>query len=68
MYVPYLSKNFFHRPFLFNHIELNCPGDGSCSNEGNCDETTGTCICNFGFEGSQCEGTYMVYQKYLSNV
>ena len=37
---------------------MHCPGDGSCSNEGNCDETTGTCICNFGFEGSQCEGTW----------
>ena len=46
-----------HLTYLFMQ-ELYCPGNGSCSNEGNCDETTGTCICNFGFEGSECEGTW----------
>ena len=33
-----------------------CPGDGSCSNHGRCDTTVGSCICNPGFEGTQCEG------------
>ena len=37
-------------------IEFNCPGDGTCSNQGTCDDTTGICICDAGFEGLMCQG------------
>ena len=36
-------------------IDINCPGDGKCSNRGICDGTTGTCLCNEGFSGDSCE-------------
>ena len=37
---------------------MSCPGNGgsTCNGNGQCDLTTGTCICNTGFEGAQCEG------------
>ena len=36
--------------------EFYCPGgtDQGCSNQGSCDDTTGICICNSGFEGASC--------------
>ena len=37
-----------------------CPGDGNCSNQGTCNDATGSCICNSGFEGNTCQGTYMM--------
>ena len=37
-------------------IESNCPGDGKCSFKGICDDTTGICICEAGFEGLMCQG------------
>ena len=36
----------------------NCPGDGTCSGQGTCNEATGTCTCNAGFEGNSCEGKH----------
>ena len=34
-----------------------CPGDDdTCSGQGTCNEATGTCTCNAGFEGNACEG------------
>ena len=36
--------------------DLLCPGNGTCSNQGTCDGTTGTCICNSGFQGDICQG------------
>ena len=36
--------------------DLQCPGDGACSNHGTCDVSTGTCACNSGFEGDMCQG------------
>ena len=39
--------------------EFDCPGDGTCSNQGSCDDTTGTCECDFGYEGNTCQGTLM---------
>ena len=33
-----------------------CPEDGTCSGQGTCNEATGTCACNAGFEGNACEG------------
>ena len=37
---------------------MSCPGNGgsTCNGNGQCDLTTGSCICNTGFEGTQCEG------------
>ena len=29
---------------------FDCPGDGTCSNQGTCDGKTGTCVCFEGFE------------------
>ena len=34
----------------FSLIVFDCPGDGTCSNQGTCDGTTGTCVCFEGFE------------------
>ena len=36
--------------------EFDCPGDGTCSNQGTCDDTTGTCVCFAGFERNICKG------------
>ena len=36
--------------------EFDCPEDGKCSNQGSCDDSTGMCQCNEGFEGSTCKG------------
>ena len=36
--------------------EFDCPGDSTCSNQGACDDSTGTCICDAGFEGNVCQG------------
>ena len=37
-----------------------CPGDGTidgtCSNHGTCDVSTGNCTCDSGFEGDMCQG------------
>ena len=35
--------------------EIFCPGDSSCSNQGTCDDNSGICICNPGFEGNLCQ-------------
>ena len=47
--------------FLINivHLEYDCPDDGKCSNQGICDDTTGKCICNEGFEGATCKGIFI---------
>ena len=42
------------QPILFP--EFDCPVDGTCSDQGSCDDSTGTCVCNEGFEGATCEG------------
>ena len=54
----------YDRPFSISYIilfwtEFDCPGDGTCSNQGTCDDTTGTCECDFGYEGNTCQGTLM---------
>ena len=36
--------------------EFDCPEDGLCSNQGTCDDTIGSCVCNEGFEGNICKG------------
>ena len=55
-----LSKISCYQLDSFPNSELrqlrSCPGDGLCSNHGRCDTTAGSCICNPGFEGTQCEG------------
>ncbi len=52
---------FLHLKISFSNLvmlEFDCPGDGSCSSQGVCDDTIGTCICNEGFEGSSCQGKF----------
>ena len=57
-----LIKNILIFCFILTlHLELigiSCPGNGEgiCNGNGQCDVTTGSCICNLGFEGTQCEG------------
>ena len=45
--------------------EFDCPGDGTCSNQGTCDDTTGTCECDFGYEGNTCQGTEKNAAQYI---
>jgi hypothetical protein len=33
---------------------MNCPGDGSCNNNGICNETSGQCICEEGYFETEC--------------
>ena len=35
---------------------MKCPDDGTCSNQGTCNFSTGTCACNEGFQGDKCQG------------
>ena len=41
---------------ILSFAEFDCPGDGLCSNQGTCDDTIGSCVCNEGFEGNTCAG------------
>ena len=34
--------------------DLQCPGDGNCSNQGICDVSSGACDCDSGFLGDTC--------------
>ena len=34
--------------------DFRCPGDGTCSNHGTCDVSTGNCNCESGFYGADC--------------
>ena len=43
-------------------LEFTCPGDGTCSNQGTCNSSSGTCICNAGFEGNSCQGIYGLHE------
>ena len=36
--------------------QVQCPGDGTCSNQGICDVSTGNCDCNPGYQGIICQG------------
>ena len=48
MYIR-LNKNFIS-------TDIQCPGDSTCSNQGICDVSTGTCVCNPGYQGYRCQG------------
>ena len=37
-------------------LEFDCPGDGTCSGKGSCNDSVGACICDTGFEGNICQG------------
>ena len=52
---PNDNVHFFFN-FFSSYLEFNCPGDGTCSNQGICDDSTGICNCDSGFEGQSCEG------------
>ena len=43
--------------FLFFTDKL-CPGN--CSNAGNCDTSTGVCLCNPGRNGVDCSSKYLI--------
>ena len=50
-----------HKIFIYikSFTEFDCPFVavlGVCSNQGTCDESTGTCICDEGFHGQVCLG------------
>ena len=45
--------------------DVQCPGDGHCSNQGICDVSTGTCTCDSGFLGDMCQGTKVLSKYYL---
>ena len=48
--------------------DLQCPGDSACSNHGTCDFSTGTCVCNFGFQGDICQGkNFLLLTKLYAN-
>ena len=34
--------------------DVQCPGDGTCSNQGTCDYSIGNCTCDSGFYGVVC--------------
>ena len=36
--------------------DVQCPGDGTCSNQGTCNYSNGTCVCHSGFGGDMCQG------------
>ena len=40
----------------FSSTDMQCPGDGTCSNQGICDISTGSCTCNPGIQGDMCQG------------
>ena len=48
MYIR-LNKNFIS-------TDMQCPGDSTCSNQGICDVSNGTCVCNPGYQGEMCQG------------
>ena len=66
-FLNYKTWNIF---LIFVQIEFDCPADGSCSNQGLCDDTIGICICDQGFEGSSCQGKsrYMYLAKLFLNL
>ena len=41
-------------------LAMSCPGNGEavCNGNGQCDFTTGSCICNPGNRGLDCSGKY----------
>ena len=40
----------------FISTDIKCPGDSTCSNQGTCDVSNGTCVCDSGFQGDICQG------------
>ena len=59
-------NNFLIIIFKFQ-TEFDCPEDGTCSNQGICDDSSGTCQCNEGFEGSTCKGNDLFFVGCLIN-
>ena len=42
---------------MYDYAAKSCPGDGgTCSGNGNCDQKTGLCVCNQGYQGIACSG------------
>ena len=41
---------------FFSSSDMQCPGDSTCSNQGICDVSNGSCTCNPGFQGDMCQG------------
>ena len=47
-------------------LVFDCPGDGTCSNQGTCDGKTGTCVCFEGFE--RLSGVCLGNNRLIENV
>ena len=60
----YIEIDIFEIFYIFS-LELNCPGDGTCSNQGTCNSSSGSCMCNAGFEGNSCQGTYWLHEHVI---
>ena len=52
------NRHFKSFPFIFHPSDFDCPADGICSNQGQCNGSIGICICDQGFEGINCEGNF----------
>ena len=59
-----MTMFIFLQLILFSFLEFNCPGDGTCSNQGICDDSSGICKCDSGFEGQSCQGK-MIKKKHF---
>ena len=46
---------------IYSLIEFDCPDDGTCSNQGTCDDTTGICECFLGYKGNICQGNCVLF-------
>ena len=49
-YLAYAGFKMEYNPIV------QCPGDSTCSNQGICDVSNGSCTCNPGFQGDMCQG------------
>ena len=56
-----LLTNAHMMKYISLSTDRQCLGDGNCSNQGMCDFSTGTCVCDSGFQGVVCQGKTCLY-------
>ena len=67
MFTDHLRCRISRRNYIM-FTDLQCPGDSACSNHGTCDFSTGTCVCNSGFQGDICQGkNFILLTKLYAN-